>query len=58
MTYAEAQSLLAMARECQPIPEPVVLEALFMTGDGPLVRNEPCREIEAFLDALRKAGLL
>lgn len=58
MTYAEAQQLLDMAKDGQPVPEDVVLEALFMTGDGACWRDLPCPVMDAFLDAMRKAGLL
>ena len=58
MTHAEATQLLGMAREGQPIPEEVLNEALFMSGDGACWRDLPCPEIEEFVDAMRKAGLL
>lgn len=58
MTYSEAQRLLDMAKEGQPLPDDVLTEALFLTGDAASWRDLPCPVIEQFLDALRKAGLL
>lgn len=58
MTHSEATRLLDMAREGQPIPDDVLDEALFMSGDGACWRNLPSEEIETFLDAMREAGQL
>lgn len=58
MTYAEANQLLDMAKDGQPVPYEVLAEALYMTGDGACWRDMPCPDIEAFLDALRKEGFL
>lgn len=58
MTHQEATQLLNLARDGQPVPEEVVTEALFMTGDGACWRDLPCPDIEAFLEDMRKAGLL
>lgn len=58
MTHAEATQLLGMAREGQPIPEEVLNEALFMSGDGACWRDLPCPQIEEFVQAMREAGLL
>ena len=58
MTHAEATQLLGMAREGQPIPDEVLNEALFMSGDGACWRDLPCPEIEEFVQAMREAGLL
>jgi len=58
MTHAEATQLLGMAREGQPIPEEVLNEALFMSGDGACWRDIPCPEIEEFVQAMRESGLL
>lgn len=58
MTYAEAKKLLDMAKDGQPIPADVLLEALFLTGDGDCCRDLPCPEIESFVADMRKAGLL
>lgn len=54
MTHQEATKLLDMAREGHPIPEDVLLEALFLTGDSPC----PCPDIEEFVQAMREAGQL
>ncbi len=54
MTHQEATRLLDMARDGQPIPDDVLNEALFLTGDSPC----PCPDVEAFLDSMREAGLL
>lgn len=56
MTHREALQLLDMAKDDQPIPEAVLTEALFMTGDGESV--ELCREMQEFVDALRQSGAL
>jgi len=58
MTYQEATKLLDMAKDGQPVPEDVLNEALFMTGDGASWRDLPCPDIEAFVEAMRQAGLL
>ena len=58
MTHQEATQLLGMAREGQPIPEEVLNEALFMSGDGACWRDIPCPEIEEFVQAMRESGLL
>lgn len=58
MTHAEANRLLDMAKDGQPVPEDVLTEALYLTGDGACWRDLPCPEIEEFVDAMRKAGLL
>ncbi len=58
MTHAEANRLLDMAKDGQPVPEDVLTEALYMTGDGACWRDLPCPDIEAFLADMRKAGLL
>ena len=58
MTHQEANRLLDMAKEGQPVPEDVLTEALYLTGDGACWRDLPCPDIEAFVDAMREAGLL
>lgn len=58
MTHAEAIKLLDMAREGQHIPPEVVFEALFMTGDAASWLEIPAKEVEDFVDALRRAGFL
>lgn len=58
MTHQEANKLLDMAKDGQPVPEEVLTEALFMAGDGACWRDLPCPEMAAFLEDMRKAGLL
>lgn len=58
MTHTEAQRLLDMAKEGQPVPQDVLDEALFLTGDGACWRDLPCPDIEAFVQDMRQAGLL
>lgn len=58
MTHQQANQLLDMSKDGQPIPGDVLAEALYMTGDGALWRDMPCPEIEAFLDDMKQAGLL
>jgi hypothetical protein len=58
MTHQEANQLLDMSKDGQPIHSDVLAEALYMTGDGALWRDMPCPEIEAFLEAMKQAGLL
>lgn len=58
MTHQEATRLLDMAKDGQPIPEDVLSEALWLTGDGACWRDLPCPEIEEFVQAMRESGLL
>jgi hypothetical protein len=58
MTHHQANQLLDMSKDGQPIPNEVLAEALYMTGDGALWRDIPCPEIEAFLADMKQAGLL
>jgi hypothetical protein len=58
MTHQQANQLLDMSKDGQPIHSDVLAEALYMTGDGALWRDIPCPEIEAFLEAMKQAGLL
>ena len=58
MTHQEAQQLLDKVKEGQHIPEDVITEALFMTGDGACWRDIPDPEIEEFLGEMKKAGQL
>jgi hypothetical protein len=58
MTHQEAQQLLDKVKEGQHIPEDVITEALFMTGDGACWRDIPCPEIEDFVKAMRESGAL
>lgn len=58
MTHDEATKLLDMVREGQAIPADVINEALFLTGDAAAWLDIPAPEVEAFVDALRRAGFL
>ena len=58
MTYAEANRILDMVRRGEPVPDDVVSEALFMTGDGPIITDIPCPQLENFVQAMREAGLI
>lgn len=58
MTHQEANRLLDMVKDGQPIPGEVLNEALFMAGDGAVWRDLPCPEIEEFVQAMREAGHL
>lgn len=58
MTHAEANRLLDMAKDGQPVPDEVLNEALFMAGDGACWRDIPCPEIEEFVQAMRESGML
>lgn len=58
MTHQEANRLLDMAKDGQPVPDEVLAEALFLTGDGAAWRDLPCPDIEQFVQAMRSAGLL
>jgi hypothetical protein len=58
MTYQEASKLLDMAKDGQPVPDDVLTEALFLTGDGASWTDLPCPDIEQFVQAMREAGQL
>lgn len=58
MTHTEALRLLDMAKDGQPIPDEVLNEALFLTGDGAIWTDLPCPDIEEFVQAMRESGLL
>jgi hypothetical protein len=58
MTYGEANRILDMVRRGEPVPDDVVSEALFMTGDGPIITDVPCPVLENFVQAMREAGLI
>ena len=58
MNYAEANRILDMVRRGEPVPDDVVGEALFMTGDGPIICDVPCPVLENFVQAMREAGLI
>ena len=58
MTHQEASALLDMAKDGQPVPDDVLTEALWLTGDGACWRDLPCPEIEEFVQAMRESGML
>ncbi len=58
MNHQEATKILDMATDGQPIPEDVLTEALFMTGDAACWRDIPCPDVQAFVQDMRQAGLL
>jgi hypothetical protein len=58
MNHDEATKILDMAKDGQPIPEDVLTEALFMTGDAGCWRDIPCPDVLQFVQDMRKAGLL
>jgi hypothetical protein len=58
MTYMEANRILDLLKKGEPIPDAVVSEALFMTGDGPIICDVPCPVLENFVQAMREAGLI
>jgi len=58
MTYAEANRILDLVKKGEPVPDAVVSEALFMTGDGPIITDVPCPILENFVQAMREAGLI
>jgi len=58
MTYAEANRILDLVRKGEPVPDAVVSEALFMTGDGPIITDVPCPVLENFVQAMRDSGLI
>jgi hypothetical protein len=58
MTYAQAMQFLDLLKDGYFVPEGVVAEALFMTGDGPLITDLPNPELIEFIRALRVAGQL
>ena len=47
-----------MVKKGEPVPDGVIDEALFMTGDGPIICDVPCPVLENFLEAMREAGLI
>jgi hypothetical protein len=47
-----------MAKDGQPIPEDVLTEALFMTGDAGCWRDIPCPDVDSFVRDMRQAGYL
>ena len=58
MTYLEANRILDLVKKGAPVPEEIVSEALYMTGDGPIISDVPCPTFENFVQAMREAGLI
>jgi hypothetical protein len=58
MTHKQALKLLDLIKQGIDVPDDVISEALFMTGDGPILTELPNPEIEAFVQAMREAGQL
>jgi len=58
MTHQEATQILDKAKDGHRLPDDVITEALFMTGDAACWRDLPCPDVEAFVQALREAGQL
>jgi hypothetical protein len=58
MTYLEANRILDLVKKGEPIPDDVISEALFMVGDGPIITDIPCPQLENFVQAMRDAGLI
>jgi hypothetical protein len=58
MNYREANRILDMVRNGDPVPKDVIAEALYMTGDGPIITDIPCPQLENFVAAMREAGLI
>jgi hypothetical protein len=58
MTYLEANRILDMVKRGEPVPDAAISEALFMTGDGPIICDVPCPILENFVQAMREAGLI
>ncbi len=58
MTVEEARQLLDMAKQGLAIPAEVITWALTVTGDAVQSRWSDRREVEDFVQALRREGLL
>lgn len=58
MTVEEARQLLDMSKQGLAIPEEVTTWALTVTGDAEQRRWSDKREVEDFVHALRREGLL
>ena len=58
MTHQEATQILDKVKEGQRLPDDVITEALFMTGDAACWRDIPCADVQEFVQDMRKAGLL
>lgn len=58
MTIQEANKLLDMSKDGVSIPNGVLDEALFMTGERNSSHDRPDLDIEDFVAAMRQCGLL
>lgn len=58
MNMEEAKQILDMARNGLALPEEVISQALYMTGDHPDALPLPESEMADFLDCLRREGWL
>ena len=58
MTIEEAKKLLDMSKDGVSIPDGVLDEALFMTGERNSSHDKPDPDIEDFVAAMRQCGLL
>jgi hypothetical protein len=58
MNYMEANRILDLVRSGEPVPREVVDEALYMSGDGPIICDVPSPVLENFVQAMRDAGLI
>jgi hypothetical protein len=58
MTHREAHRILDLLKRGEPVPDEVISEALYMTGDGPIICDVPCPQLENFVAAMREAGLI
>jgi hypothetical protein len=58
MTHIQATRLLDLVRKGIDVPDDVITEALYMTGDGSILTELPNPEMEAFIQAMREAGQL
>tara|TARA_R110000868_G_scaffold120336_1_gene319415 strand:- start:150 stop:326 length:177 start_codon:yes stop_codon:yes gene_type:complete len=58
MTLEDANRLLDKAKDGQRMPDDVIAEALFLTGDAGCWSDFPNADVELFVQALREAGHL
>ena len=58
MNYFQAMLFLDLLKEGQFVPDGIISEALYMTGDGPLLTELPNPEVIEFMQAMRSAGQL
>jgi len=58
MTIEEANKLLNMVKDGLAIPQQIIDEALFMTGERDSSHDNPDPDIEDFVAAMRQSGLI